>query len=192
MKSWTVGEITRVPGATYGLFRLAFEVVFSEIINCSDTNKSHKIYFKVLSFLFFQQQWLSVHKTPERLGENQRKQQLYFSAIGDWSDEHKQLVHLCCYSFAAVVYLTKNFVLWFCVWLESLPLGMYSAEQCSWFFSNESSYFLHCKLSWWHMYLFWAHHALLLDSDQAHVLLHKDQQTHPFWTVSSNLCSVLF
>lgn len=87
MKSWTVkqlalAEITRVPGATYSLLRLIFEVVFLEIINYSDTNKSHKIHFQVLSFLFFQQQWLSVHKDPEILGENQCKQH-YFSATGD-------------------------------------------------------------------------------------------------------------
>lgn len=30
-------KIFRVPGATYGLFRLIFQIVFLEIINYSDT-----------------------------------------------------------------------------------------------------------------------------------------------------------
>lgn len=140
MKFWTEEQLAlletllekkiRVPGATYSLFRLIFQIVFLEIINCSDMKKCHKIYFEVLSSLFFQQPWLSVPINLERLCENQCKKH-YFSVTGDWSDRPKQLVHLCGCSFSAVLHLTENFVLRFWVWLQSVLLGMHSVEQCS-------------------------------------------------------------
>lgn len=47
------GKIIRVPGATYGLFRLIIQIAFLETVSYSDTKKCHGIYFKVLSSLYF-------------------------------------------------------------------------------------------------------------------------------------------
>lgn len=98
------------------LVRLFFVVVFLDIIYYSDSSKVYNVYFKLLRFLFFLPSWLSLYvKTQKDWGKTNAKKKVTFLV----TEEHKQMAHLCYQSFS-VMYLTKIFVLKFCVWLETL------------------------------------------------------------------------
>lgn len=101
--------------------------------------------------------------------------------------EHKQTIHLyqSSYQSFSVIYLTKIFVLKLCVWLETVwECAVLNMQLISMYWKTKAVLMLH--------YLFCGHYTLLLDSDQAHVLFHNDQQIHFFWTKGPNLCFVLF